>query len=112
MQVDQTRRHQLARGVDGLRGAGGRDLVLDRLDHAPANADVAFSAQRLAGIEHGTALDDEIEFVGRPHPGVGVSGERCCRSRSCQAEKMTARKPRPSTARPSFEFYLLIMRRL
>ncbi len=54
-------------GVDGLRGAGGWNLHFDRLDHSPANADVAFSPQRLAGIEHVAALDHEVELVGRTH---------------------------------------------
>ena len=67
VQVDQAGRHQLARGVDGLGSAGGRNVGLDRLDHAPANADVALSPQRLAGVEHIAALDHEVELVVRPH---------------------------------------------
>ena len=48
-----------------IRSAG--DFRLYRLDHTPADADVAFAAQRLAGIEHVAALDHEVELVGRPH---------------------------------------------
>ena len=49
--------------------------VLERLDHAPADADVALAPQRLARIEHVAALDDEVELVVRPHRGMGLS--RC-----------------------------------
>ena len=59
-----------------LDGARGRNLVFDRLDHAPANADVALAAQRLAGIEHVAALDHEVELVVRSHRGVGAPGDR------------------------------------
>ena len=34
------------------------------------HADVALAAQRLARIEHVTALDDQIELVVRPHGGM------------------------------------------
>jgi hypothetical protein len=90
MQVDQARRHQFARGIDGLGGAGGGDLVLDRLDNAPANADVAFSAQRLARVEHVAALDHEIELVVRPHRGVGAAGRGSDSRRSRHLKKITA----------------------
>ena len=71
MQVDQAGRHQFARRIDGLQRALGRNLRLDRLDHAPADADVALAPQRLAGIEHVAALDHEIEFVRGTHRRLG-----------------------------------------
>jgi hypothetical protein len=71
MQVDQARGHEFARGVDSFQGAGSRDLGLDGLDHAPADADVALPAQRLAGIEYVAALDHEVKLVGGPHRRLG-----------------------------------------
>ncbi len=68
----------------------GRDIVLDRLDHAPADADVALAAQRLAGVEHVAALDDEVELVVRPHRGVGAAG----RSAATAADPVRLRKSR------------------
>ncbi len=90
VQIDQARRYKLARGVDGLGGTGGRNLVLDGLDHAPANADVALAPERLAGIQHVAALDHEIELVVRPHRGVGRARYGCDRGRAGQTQKMTA----------------------
>ena len=69
VQVDQPGRDQLAGSVDALCRAGRRDFVLDRLDHAPADADVALAPQRLAGVENVTAFDHEIEFVVGTHGG-------------------------------------------
>ena len=86
-------------------GARGRNLVLDRLDHAPANADVALSAQRLAGVEHVAALDHEVELVVRPHRGVGASG----RSAATAADPVKLRKSRRENplmaALPRYDFY-------
>ena len=93
VQVDQAGRHQLARGVDGLGGTGGRNIVLDRLDHAPANADVALAPQRLAGIEHVAALDHEVELVVRPHRGVGGAGRGGDGGRSGQLRKLRRDNP-------------------
>ena len=90
MQIDQAGRHQLARGIDGLGGTGGRNIVLDRLDHAPADADVALAPERLAGIQHVAALDHEVELVVRPHRGIGAARKGCDRGRAGQAQKMTA----------------------
>jgi hypothetical protein len=42
--------------------------------HSPADPDVALATQRLAGIEHVAAFDDEIELVGGTH---GRPGRRC-----------------------------------
>ena len=66
-----------------------RNFRLDRLDHAPADADVAFAAQRLAGIEHVAALDHEIELVVRPHRRIGaVAGH----DSAAAADPVSARK--------------------
>ena len=70
MQVDQPGRHQLAAGIEHAQRARRRDVGLDRLDQAIADADVAPAAQRLARIEHVAALDHEIELVVRPHGGA------------------------------------------
>jgi hypothetical protein len=75
VQVDQAGGDQLARCVQGLRRARGRNFRFDRLDHAPADTDVAFSPQRLTGVEHVAALDNEIELVVRTHRGFGRCGE-------------------------------------
>ena len=71
-------------------GAGGRNLVLDGLDHAPANADVALAPQRLAGIEHIAALDHEVELVVRAHCGTGRAGGGGGRRRPSHLKKITA----------------------
>ena len=114
VQVDQARRHQFARCVDRLRRARGRNLRLDRLDHAPANADVAFSAQRLAGIEHVAALDHEVELVVRAHRGVGRCGE-ARRHNAAAVDPVSARKFRRDNAAmacsPCMFFYARMMRR-
>ena len=69
MQVDEPGRHQPAAGVQHPQGPRGRDIGLDGLDHAVADADIAPAAQSLARIEHIAALDDEIELIVRPHGG-------------------------------------------
>jgi len=74
VKIDQAGGHELARGVDGLGGARRRNICFDRLDRAPADADVAFSPQRLAGIEHIAALDHEVELVIRTHRRAGPAG--------------------------------------
>ena len=70
MQVDEAGRHQFAGGVEHAQRARLGDVGFHRLDHAVADADVAFAAQRLAGVEHIAALDQEVEFVVRPHGGA------------------------------------------
>ena len=90
VQVDQARRHEFARGVDGLGRARRWNVGLDRLDHAPANTDVAFSPQGLAGVEHVSALDDEIELVVRSHRRVG---------RTCEAPDTIAAAADPVSPR-------------
>ena len=90
MQVDQSRRHQLAPGIEHAQRPRRGDVGLDRLDHAEADADVALAAQRLARIEHVAALDHEVELVVRPHRCIGTARHGCDRGRAGQAEKMTA----------------------
>ena len=88
VQVDQARRHELAGGVEHAQRACGRDVGLERLDHAEADADVALAAQVLARIEHVAALDDEIELVVRPHGGARTAAvgrhRECAGSRTGQ----------------------------
>ena len=83
VQIDEAGRDELARSVDGLGGAGGGNVGLDRLDHAPTDADVALAPQRLAGIEHVAALDHQVELVVRPHrgawPATSTERRRPCR---------------------------------
>jgi hypothetical protein len=90
VQVDQPRRHQFSRSIDRLRNAGGGNFVLDRLDHAPANTDIALSPQRLAGVEYVAALDHEVELVVRSHRSIGRTGHHGHRRRSGQTQKITA----------------------
>jgi hypothetical protein len=71
VEVDEPRRHQLARGIEHALPAFRRDVRFDRLDHAKADADVALSAQALTGIEHVAALDHKIELVIWAHGGAG-----------------------------------------
>jgi len=78
MQVDQTRRHQLAAGIEYAQRPARRDVGFDRFDHAVTHADVALAAQRLARIEYVSAFDHEIELVVRRHGGArrAAQGER------------------------------------
>jgi hypothetical protein len=57
VQIDETRRHQLAGGIDHTQRAGLGNIRLDRLNHAKPYTDVAPAAQRLTGIEHIAAFD-------------------------------------------------------
>ena len=70
MQVDHARHHQLAAGIEHLQRAVGRDAGCNFLDLAVADADVAHLRQRLARIQHLSALDQEVELVLRSH-GAG-----------------------------------------
>ena len=45
MQVDEAGRDELARSIDGLASACGGNFRFDRLDHAPADADIALATQ-------------------------------------------------------------------
>jgi len=60
----QARQHELAPRVEGLLRARIGDVGLQRRYHRVPDADVAPRAQLLARVEHFTALDDEVEFVG------------------------------------------------
>ncbi len=88
MQVDQPGRDQLAGGIEHALRARRRDVALDRLDQAEADADVALAAQRLARIEHVAALDDEVELVVRPHGGARRADGRRERERAGGGEKI------------------------
>ncbi|MGY4215120.1 hypothetical protein ACVMFB_001619 [Bradyrhizobium sp. USDA 4522] len=90
VQIDQTRHHELARRVNGPGGASSRDLVFDRLDDAPADADVALAAQRLAGIDDIAVLDHEVELVVRPHRRSGRPRDGCGSGRSRHFQKIPA----------------------
>ncbi len=92
MQIDEARGHELASGIDGLQGAGGRNLRLDRLDHAPADADIALALERLAGIEHVAALDHQIELVVRPHRRMGLLRETSDGGSSRQRKEIATRQ--------------------
>ena len=81
VKIDEARRHQLAGRIDHAQGTSLGNIWLDRLDHTKPYADVAAAAQRLTGIEHIAALDQQVEFVIRPHCGMragdpGSDGER------------------------------------
>jgi hypothetical protein len=71
MQVDEPRRDELAGGIEHPLRPRGRDVGLERLDDAVADADVALGAERLARVEHFATLHHEIELVVRPHGGAG-----------------------------------------
>ena len=93
VEVDEPRRHQLARGVEQTLRARHRNIRFERLDHAKADSDVASSAQALAGVEHVAALDHEVELVvwahgAVRHPHAGGSGEG---ERTCGGESLAAR---------------------
>ena len=78
MQVDQSRRYQLAGGIEYAQRPARRDVGFDRFDHVVTDADVAPAAQRLARIEYVSAFDHEIELVVRRHGGArrAAQGER------------------------------------
>jgi hypothetical protein len=69
-----------------------RDIGFERLDDAKADADVAPSAQALAGIEHVAAFDHKVELVVRTHGGVRPTlshGSEC--KRTGGGKKLAAR---------------------
>jgi len=76
MEVDEPGRDQFAGGVQHLLRARGRNVRLDRLDHAEADADVAPSPQALTWVEDVASFDHQIELVVRPHGGAGPSDPR------------------------------------
>jgi hypothetical protein len=66
MEIDEARQNELARSVECLDAAGGRDFWFDRSYPGIADTDVAFAAQALAGIDHLSAANDEVVGIGRP----------------------------------------------
>src|SRR4051812_43734595 len=70
VEVDQARRDELSTCIEHAQRALGRDVRLECLDHAGADADVAPRPQLLARVEHLAALDEEVELVVRPHCGL------------------------------------------
>jgi hypothetical protein len=92
VEVDEPRRDQLTSGIEHLPRACNRNIRFESLDHPKADADVAFSAQALAGVEHIAALDHQVEFIIGPHCGVSsrhASGKQ--REWSSGGEKLAAR---------------------
>ena len=69
VKIDETRRYQLAVGVDQAERSRGWNLFRHGLDHPVPNPNVALAPQRLTWIEHLAALDEEIELVVRAHCG-------------------------------------------
>ena len=67
MQVDQPRRYQLATGVHYPERAVCGDCRSNRLDQAIADADIAFTRQPLAGVEHVGVSNQKVELVVRTH---------------------------------------------
>jgi len=57
VEVDEPGRDQFAGGVQHLLRARGRNVRLDRLDHAEADADVAPSPQALTWVEDVASFD-------------------------------------------------------
>ena len=87
VQVDQARHDEPARRVHDAVGARGRDVGLQRLDDAEADADVALGAQLLARVEHLAALDDEVELVVRTHGRLHACSNARHRQRGSAGEK-------------------------
>jgi hypothetical protein len=67
---------ELARGGEHLQALVGGNVGRKRLDRTEANADIALGPEALAGIEHLSALDDEVELVVRPHRSHGWRGPK------------------------------------
>ena len=88
--IDETGRHQLAGRIDHAQGTGLGNIRLDRFDHTEAYADVAAAAQRLTGIKHIATLDEQVEFVIRPHCGMRAGDPGSNGERSSRGEKRTA----------------------
>ena len=90
VQIDQARRHQFAGGVDHAQRPCFRNLRLNRFDHAEADSDVAAAAQRLAGVEHVAAFDEQVELVVRSHCGMRAANPCSGSKRGSRGEKVTA----------------------
>ncbi len=81
VQVDETRRHQLALGVDALLALFRRDGWLDRRDLSETNADIAHAAQPLTRIDHLAAADHQIESRRGLLAECRAAGAQSCRAR-------------------------------
>src|SRR5215471_6318785 len=92
MQVNQAWRDELAARIDRLRSSLGRDRLLDCLNDAPADADVAFASERLTGIEHVAALDHEVELIIGTDCRIGALRERSRRDASGERKDIAARQ--------------------
>src|SRR6516164_1894767 len=79
VEVDETRRHELPGSVEHAQRAGRGNFGLERFDDAVPDADVAPAPERLAWIEHLTALDHQIELVIRPHDSACRPRKSDCR---------------------------------
>ena len=75
VQVDAAWHNETTCGIHDTVGTHSGNVGLERFDPAVANADVKFSAQPLAGVEHSTALDDQVELVGRTHASTGLGAD-------------------------------------
>jgi hypothetical protein len=73
MQVDQARRHQLSGSIEHAQRARLGDVGFHGFNQPEADTDVALGAQRLAGVEYIAALDQQVEFVIRPHGSTGAT---------------------------------------
>jgi hypothetical protein len=93
VQVDQSRRDKFAGRAQHLEALVGGNVLSDRLDHPVANADVPLGPQILAGVQHLTALDQEVELIVGPH---GRDSRAACRGKGetgCGVRKeLTARE--------------------
>ena len=70
VKIDESRRHQLAGGIQHLERAIRGNVGLHRFNHAVANADIAHAAKPLARVQHIAAFDQQIELVVRSHRGA------------------------------------------
>jgi hypothetical protein len=92
VEIDEPGGHELAAGIEQAQRAGGRNVGVDRLDDAVADADVALAAQRLARIEHVAAFDHQIELVVRSHGRARRTADGAAeRKRRRAAEKLATR---------------------
>jgi hypothetical protein len=89
VQVDETWHDDAASGIHDSIGARGGNVGLERLDPAIAHADVQSCARPLAGVEHFTALDDEVELVVRTHRGTGRGADDSgCKCRAYAGDEL------------------------
>ena len=94
VKVNETGHHEAVCGVDRPHGTGDRDVGLDCLDQAVANADVALGTKRPRGIENLAALDDEVELVVRAHSSTRSARHR---GKSCGGDPGRAKQQAATT---------------